>query len=160
MHAFILLVALSCLLAINAFTFPRFRIPVKSTLYASSGDPLDAIRAKMASDPSYNPMQDQQAMQILESKIPSEVRDVSNAVERLRVAIKDATEGTDAINDLDGSAAKFGGQGEGGAGLISSPQSAWFKEGQPNEKDGSFSQSRKDELMAKLKSAYPEVPLK
>ena len=38
----------------------------------------------------------------------------------MKVAIKDASEGTDAVNDLDGAAAKFAGPD-----LISSPTSDW-----------------------------------
>ena len=32
---------------------------------AAGGDPLDAIRAKMQQDPSYDPLKDPQAMQVL-----------------------------------------------------------------------------------------------
>ena len=39
------------------------------------GDPLEAIKAKMAADPSYNPMSDPQAMQVLESMMKISVRD-------------------------------------------------------------------------------------
>jgi hypothetical protein len=133
--------------------------PKSCRLFASDGagaDPLDAIRARMASDPSFDPLKDPQTMQILESKIPTEMRDASISVERARVAFKDASEGTAAVADLDAAAAKFGNN----QGLISSPQSAWFKNGQPNETNGAFNEAKKQDLFNKLKSQYPEVPLK
>ena len=33
-------------------------------MHAASGDPLDAIRAKMQQDPNYDPLKDPQAMQV------------------------------------------------------------------------------------------------
>ena len=154
LHLNILYLILAGLCQVKAFIAPRFKIN-SAKLFAATGDPLDAIRARMASDPNFDPLKDPQTMQILESKIPPELRDASNSVERLRVALKDAVEGTDAISDLDAAAAKFGAEG-----LISSPQSTWFKENQPNEKDGAFSEAKKQELFNKLKGEYPEVPLK
>ena len=59
-------------------------------------------------------------MQVLEQQVPIELREVSNAIERLKVAIKDATEGTESVGNLDEAAAKYT-----TAELISSPQSEW-----------------------------------
>jgi hypothetical protein len=123
---------------------------------ATDGDPLDAVRAKMAADPNYDPMKDPQTMQMLEQRLPPEIRDASIGIERLKVAFKDAKEGVTAVpgGDLDAAAAKIGNQS------IQSPQSAWFKNGQPNETDGAFSESKKQELLDKLQKANPQVPLK
>ena len=119
-----------------------------------SDDPMDAIKAKMASDPNYDPMKDPEALRMIESKIPSEMRDISNALSRLEVSFKDATTGTDAVDDLDARAVDFPNKAE----LISSPQSKWFKNSMPVD-EVAFSSKKKDELFEKLKKAYPEVPL-
>jgi hypothetical protein len=90
-------------------------------------DPMDAIRARMASDPSYDPMKDPQAMQQLESMIPTEMREFANSVERLKVSFTDATTGTNPLSDLDAlgsiqASTKV-------SDLLSAPTSQWFKEG-------------------------------
>ena len=105
-HRAILVVALGlvCTTVSQAFRNVISHIGVARrglSLQMSDGvDPLEAIRAKMASDPSYNPMSDPQAMQVLESMIPQEMKDLPNAVERLKVSFTDATTGQDAIEDL------------------------------------------------------------
>ena len=90
-------------------------------------DPMDAIRARMASDPSYDPMKDPQAMQQLESMIPTEMREFANSVERLKVSFTDATTGTNPLSDLDalGSIQASTKASD----LLSAPTSQWFKEG-------------------------------
>ena len=60
-------------------------------------------------------------MQVLEQQVPAELREASNAIERLKVAIKDASEGTEAVENLDEAAAKYTSNE-----LISSPQSEWY----------------------------------
>ena len=120
---------------------------------APVGDPLEAIRAKMASDPSYNPMSDPQAMQVLESMIPQEMKDLPNAVERLKVAFTDATTGADAIEDINSVAKDF--QGE-KASLLSSPASKFFTSGSVAPTD--FDENEKANLFKKLREDYPDVP--
>jgi len=93
-------------------------------------------------------------MQVLEQQVPQELREASNAIERMRVAINDASEGTEAVENLDAAAGKYT-----TAELISSPQSEWFKGGQPNETDGAFSEAKKAELLEEMKKAYPDVPM-
>jgi len=52
------------------------------------GMSLDDIRAKIKSQPGYNPMQDPEAMKTLEENIPPELREVNGALQRLQVAFK------------------------------------------------------------------------
>ena len=59
-------------------------------------------------------------MQVLEQQVPIELREASNAIERMKVAIKDASEGTEAVENLDAAASKYT-----TAELISSPTSEW-----------------------------------
>jgi hypothetical protein len=118
-----------------------------------SDDPMAAVRAKMA-DPNYDPMKDPEALRQIENMIPSELRDISNSLARLEVSFKDATSGPDAVDNLDSRAKDFPNKSE----LISSPQSKWFKDGQPTD-EVPFSQSKKDELFNKLRKEYPEVPV-
>ena len=94
-------------------------------------DPLEAIKNKMESDPSYDPLKDPQAMQALESMIPTEMREFANAVERLKVTFDDATTGQNPIEDLDSLSSI---QGDTALNmLLSSPTSEWFKAGAPDE---------------------------
>ena len=111
-------------------------IPSKTFRINMSEDPLDAIRAKVAADPSYNPMADPEAMKVLESYIPDALREIPNAINRLKVSYKDNTQGemsslNAAVKDLD-----FENK-------ISSPTSKWFQNGRPNP---GFSASKKKEL--------------
>jgi hypothetical protein len=117
------------------------------------GDPLEQIRAKMAADPSYNPMSDPQAMQVLDSLIPQEMKDLPNAVERLKVAFTDATTGSEAIDNLDAMAAEFTGDR---ASLISSPSSKFFSGGMSDP--GAVDENEKADLFKKLQQEYPDVP--
>lgn len=117
------------------------------------GDPLEAIKAKMAADPSYNPMSDPQAMQVLESMIPQEMKDIPNAVERLKVSFTDATTGQDAIENLDQVAAEFAGDKKS---LLQSPSSNFFTGGM--ESPDGFDENEKADLFKKLREDYPDVP--
>ena len=105
-------------------------------------------------DPNYDPMKDPDAIRQIENMIPTDLRDISNAIARLQVAFKDSTSGTEAVDDLDARAKEFPNKRE----LISSPQSKWFKETNPTE-DKPFSSARLQELQDKLRKEYPEVPL-
>jgi hypothetical protein len=125
-------------------------------LFMSTIDPLDEIRQKMATDPNYNPMQDPQAQAALEAMIPSEMKELPNALERLRIAMKDATTGASAVSDLNKVASEYKGPK---TDLISSPQSEWMKGGMPND-NPAFSDSRKKELLGKVKTAFPEIQTK
>ena len=120
------------------------------------GDPLDAIKQKMAADPNYNPMQDPQAMQVLEGMVPLEMREVSGAIQRLKVAFTDATTGNDAftLQELNNAAAKYDTKQE----LISSPNSDFIRSGLSEDVD--VSDSRIQELIDQLKAENPEVPEK
>lgn len=119
---------------------------------SSAEDPLDAIRAKVAADPSYNPMQDPQAMQALQDSLPQELKDVPTAIQRLKVAFEDATGGVDKIGDLDSALNDINLKD-----LISSPTSKWLREGMPKD-DPPFSKSRLNELKEELSQKYPQVP--
>ena len=151
-----LICVLCCLALCSAFrSFPNsVRLSKCVTLRMSDGpDPLEAIRQKMAADPSYNPMSDPQAMQVLESMIPEEMKDLPNAVERLKVAFTDATTGQEAIEDLDAVASEFGGDKKS---LISTPTSAFFTQGLP---EVDFNEATLDELFKKVREEHPDVPL-
>lgn len=139
----------------NAFIAPALRFSRPVRLHMSSPDPMSEIRAKMAADPNYNPLQDPQAMQVLESQIPAELKELPNALERLRVAFKDATSGPNAVPDLNAAAASWTGPK---TDLISSPTSDWMKNNMPNE-NPSFDEQTKKDLYEKVKSANPDVPL-
>ena len=138
----------------TAFTLPAPRFGRLQRLHMSSPDPMDAIREKMKTDPNYNPMQDPQAMQVLENSVPSEIKELMGAIERVKVAIKDATSGANAVTDLNKVASEFTAPK---SDLISTPTSTWFKEGMKND-NPSFNANLKAELKAKVKAANPEVP--
>ena len=158
-HRAILVVALGlvCTTVSQAFRNVISHIGVARrglSLQMSDGvDPLEAIRAKMASDPSYNPMSDPQAMQVLESMIPQEMKDLPNAVERLKVSFTDATTGQDAIEDLNAVAKEFEGEK---SNLLSSPSSKFMSSGSPAPSD--FDEKEKANLFKKLREEYPDVP--
>ena len=155
----ILVVALGllCTKVSRAFRPSTSRIGVAQrglSLQMSDGpDPLEAVRAKMASDPSYNPMSDPQAMQVLESMIPQEMKDLPNAVERLKVSFTDATTGQDAIEDINAVAKEFEGEK---SSLLSSPSSKFIASGSPAPTD--FDENEKANLFKKLREDYPDVP--
>lgn len=138
-----------------------FRVPMSSRIMSVSrtslaatpeGNPaLEAIKAKMAADPNYDPMKDPEAMSTIESMIPDSLRELSGSLARLEVAFKDADanlEGTDAT--LNKAAEGFVNKKE----LVSSPNSQWFKDGLPA---ASFDSAKKEELEKALASKYPEV---
>ena len=151
--------ALLLLQGVQSFVVPSFRSSGSYRLHqavdgaAPGGDPLQAIRDKMAADPNYNPMQDPQAMQALESRVPESLRDIANSIERTKVSFKDATEGSDAntFAELERLLSETPNRGE----LLSSPTSSFFKERQP---DVTFDQSKADSLYEELKKEYPQVP--
>lgn len=109
------------------------------------------IAAKMSADPNYNPMADPQAMQVLDSIIPQNVKDVGTAIERLKVAFKDATEGPDAkpLSELSDLATKMANKE-----ILSSPTSKWFREGSPETWEGDDAEEGKN--MPKELSAMKE----
>lgn len=152
-----LISALACAFLVgqaSAFSVSRVRSFGRSSLKAATGGPneeaIKAIREKMAADPSYNPMADPQAMQVIDSMIPDAMREVPNAIERLKVAFKDATSGQDSVSDINSLPSTMS-MSE----AISSPQSKWFKEKFPVD---AFNQAEKDDLKKKIKAKYPEVP--
>lgn len=155
-----MILALLCILVVsNAFTFLHSPRIVKRMTVLSMSDPpgpdaaVEAIRAKMAADPNYNPMADPQAMQVIDSLIPATMREFPNAIDRLKVAFQDATSGADAVADLNAAADTFSNKQE----LISSPQSKWIKGGMQST---DFSQSRLDDLYNKVRQEFPDVPEK
>ena len=156
MKSFALLVVILCVAVCAGLRLapPRLACRAMQRLQMSSADPLEEIRAKVKADPSYNPMQDPQAMQVLESMIPAEIKEIPNAVERLKVAIKDASSGPNAVVDLDKVASDFKGPK---SDLISTPTSKWMKDGLPND-NPSFSEATKNDLKQKVKAANPDVP--
>ncbi len=153
----VVVLGMLCATVSRAFRPVTSRVSVAQSgfsLQMSDGaDPLEAIRAKMASDPSYNPMSDPQAMQVLESMIPQEMKDLPNAVERLKVSFTDATTGQDAIEDINAVAKEFEGEKNN---LLSSPSSKFFTSGMPAPTD--FDENEKASLFKKLREDYPDVP--
>lgn len=121
---------------------------------AVDNGPLDSIRAKMAADPSYNPFNDPQAIQTIETNLPSEIREFGHAIERLKVAFKDANSGPDAAVDLDSAFATVTNKKD----LISSPTSQWFKDGMDGNTDQEPSEVELAELKSKIKDQYPHIP--
>ena len=158
MHLTIVMVTVCILIVSNAFQLirnPRMlkRMVLPMSDAAGADAAVEAIRAKMAADPNYNPMADPQAMQVIDSLIPATMREFPNAIDRLKVAFQDATTGADAVSDLDAAAATFSNKQE----LISSPQSKWIKNGMQST---DFSKSRLDELYSKVRQEFPDVPEK
>ncbi len=115
-------------------------------------DPMAELRERMKNDPNFNPSSDPRMMEALENAIPKPLRDMPVATERLIVAFKDATQGVDALENLD-EAAKMVGDEK----MISSPQSKWFQQGMPAE---TYSKSTKASLLSALKKKHPEVKTK
>ena len=153
----LLLVVVS--LTANAFMIPSFRskyISTSSLRMSDAADPMDAIRARMESDPSYDPLKDPQAMQQLESMIPSEYREFGNAMERLKVAFADASGGIDGLEDLDtlGTIAVNTKVSE----LLSTPQSAFFQAGAPDD-EVPFDADKLRDLLADVQRDFPDVPM-
>ena len=154
-----LLVTVAALSA-NAFMIPAFRSKYISTsslrMSDAPVDPMEAIRARMAQDPSYEPLKDPATMQQLESMIPSEYREFANAMERLKVAFADAQGGVDGLEDLDSLAAiaintKVGE-------LLSSPQSKFFQGGAADE-EIPFDEEKLRDLLADVQRDFPDVPM-
>lgn len=143
--------------AISAFRVSRMSVSSISSrvsLRMSTADPMDEIRAKMEADPSYNPMSDPQAMQVLEGMLPDELKEIPNAIDRMRVALQNAMTGADAVNDIDAAAAGFTNKQD----LISTPTSAWMKAGMPND-NPAFSETLKAEFFEKVRQENPDVPV-
>lgn len=142
--------------AVSAFRVSRV-LPVRAITTSSrmsTVDPMDEIRAKMEADPSYNPMSDPQAMQVLEGMLPDELKEIPNAIDRMRVALQNAMTGADAVKDIDAAAAGFTNKQD----LISTPTSAWMKAGMPND-NPAFSETLKAEYYDKIRQENPDVPV-
>ena len=124
------------------------------SLKMSDADPFAAIKARMASDPNFDPLKDPESMKQLESMVPSEMREFSNAIERLNVSFKDAATGNDDLEALD-EVAKIAPQFTSKE-LLSSPNSAWFKAGAPDE---TYDENKLKDLLRDVQKEYPEVPM-
>lgn len=114
-------------------------------------DPMAELRKKMAENPNFDPSSDPRLMEALENSVPAPIRELPLAVERLIVAFKDAMSGTEGVSDLDASSQLINNEQ-----FISSPQSKWFQQGQPEE---TYSESVKKSLLSSLQKAHPEVKL-
>ena len=112
---------------------------------------MQAIKDKMAADPNFDPMTDPESMKVIEAMIPESLRDMSSSIARFEVALKDAL-GEDEAEDLDVGAASF----EDKKDLVSSPVSAFFKDGLP-EPTKPFDSAAKADALKKLMDLYPEV---
>lgn len=165
MNSFISICVLAAFLIIQ--NVGAFRVPISSrmmsvsrtSLAATPEEPknnpaVDALRAKMAADPNYDPMKDPEAMSAIESMIPEYLRDLSGSLARLEVAFKDANTSLEgSSSSLNQAAALF----EEKKGLISSPNSEWFQKGFP-EGEKKFDKANKEKLAAEIAEKYPEVP--
>jgi hypothetical protein len=115
----------------DAFLFPttprvvsiRSRTVRPLQMSDQSDAALEALKAKMAADPNFDPMKDPQSLQLIESLIPDNMRELSNSIARLEVAYKDATGSESEDLDIDASAVEFTNKKD----LISSPSSQYFK---------------------------------
>mmetsp|Transcript_15394 Transcript_15394/g.14759 ORF Transcript_15394/g.14759 Transcript_15394/m.14759 type:complete len:162 (-) Transcript_15394:231-716(-) len=155
-----LLVVVMMVISTNAFMVPSFRsiYKMKSLKMSDEGgpDPMQAIRDRMAQDPSFDPLQDPQTMQELENMIPGEYREFANAMERLKVAFDDATAGVDGLENLDDLASVAADTKI--AELLSSPQSKYFQDGAQDEQIPFDGEATKD-LLADVQRDFPEVPM-
>jgi hypothetical protein len=171
--AVLFLVQSSLQFQFNVVSKPFF--PMKNNLQLShahkgGGDQAEtedsvvaAIRAKILQDSNYNFMNDPQAMELLESKLPEYLKELPSAVERLSLALEDAgtvfetsSEGSDTLNDIISQVKQ-----ESKGGLISSPQSNFF---QKNENMDGFdlgdAEERIETLQSDFKTEYPSIPFK
>lgn len=154
MFARIILSLLIALTAVAAFRPAMTSSRRSVALRMSSPDPMDAIRARMAQDPSYDPLKDPQAMQALDSMIPTEMREFANSIERLKVAFTDTTTGNNPIEDLDSLSNVA--ETVKGADLISSPTSQWFKDGAIDE---GYDEVKLKDYLRDVQKEFPDVPL-
>lgn len=116
----------------------------------AADDALASIRAKMQANPNYNPLTDPEAAAALDTLVPDYMKEIPNAIERLKTAFQDATTGANAIADLDSIAAGVVNKRE----LISSPQSDLFNH--ENKKSPDPAELRR--LVDELRQQYPEIP--
>ena len=141
--------AILILLCVGATALVRpFRLTAGTsrTVLRASSPEVDAIRQRMQSDPSYNPMTDPEAMAAIESLIPEELKEIPNAVARLKVAMTDAQ----SVSGLEDAAKKFTNKGD----LISSPTSEWFQQSMPADSPA-FSESELADVVERVRSSYP-----
>ncbi|RYH30932.1 hypothetical protein EON65_03890 [archaeon] len=120
-------------------------------LKMSTPDPMDAIRAKMQADPNYDPMKDPEAMRILDSMIPEQLREFGNAIAKLKVALADSITGVESVKDLNKRVA-----GMEKKGAISSPTSQWFKSGMPKP---TVDKAAKQQAKEEIKRQFPQAAL-
>jgi len=113
---------------------------------------LKAIRAKIAANPGYNPMTDPEAQNLIEALIPSEFKEVPNAIARAKVAFQDTMEGKDGISDVDSIFSTVSAKE-----AISSPQSKWFKGGMIDDSEPDEDESEMESLLAELERKYPSA---
>ena len=113
---------------------------------------MKAIRAKIAANPNYNPMTDPEASSLIEALIPSEFKEVPNAIARARVAFQDTMEGKDGVSDVDSIFSSVPAKD-----AISSPQSKWFKGGMVDDSGPDEDESEMDSLLAELEKKYPNA---
>lgn len=158
------LVLVLLLLAIVSFTQAYMSRPalssrldvMKSTrpstqLKMSTPDPLEAFRAKMKADPSYDPLKDPEAMRVLDGMIPDKLRELGNAIAKLKVALADSTTGVEGVKDLNRRVADMDKKG-----ALSSPTSQWFKSGLPKP---TLDKAGKERAKEQIKQKYPQIPL-
>lgn len=116
----------------------------------SGGSPLDRFKAKRAADPNYDPLNDPEFMQSLESLVPDELREVYNAMNRLQTAVTEANSRAEGMDDYDQRVSALN-----KLDLVSSPQSEWFKSGMPTEMPN---EETLQKLREEMKAKYPQIP--
>ena len=142
----------SMLLGFNRQVYRNSQSLAASGLGADEEEALKAIRAKIAANPNYNPMTDPEASSLIEALIPSEFKEVPNAIARARVAFQDTMEGKDGISDVDSIFSSVPAKD-----AISSPQSKWFKGGMVDDSGPDEDESEMDSLLAELEKKYPNA---
>lgn len=115
---------------------------------------LDKCRARSQQDPTYDPTNDPQAVQALETINP-ELGRYREGILRLESILQSATEGKDAVEGLEDEIMKVDIRE-----ILSSmtPRSDWFKAGMPTE-DMDVSEARREELDEALRRDFPNSGL-
>ncbi len=115
---------------------------------------VESLKARMANDPDFDPLQDPSSLKILETLIPPESQDALSAIQRLKSVIDAEILAAGDADILQERASRVEDKKES---LISTPQSAWVKGGCKDDDDDGISADERQKLMDELKAAYPLI---